>query len=212
MASRHGILALPEVLIVVECVNDLSLAPIVMLGVAVSMAVNWSMNERGHDEEVIHRRELPFLEPEAPQSFDSKAALDLCIPCSPLPPEAPLHQILEALEEDASYFAVKEPSKSKLIDLILYFGNRNIRLPVTPAPCYLAQSSHMSFGVPLGFPPLFQAKHVLLLPSCWNLLVWGRRCCNQCILYICIKLQIPIPSWNYRNRIVIMYDRSALFL
>ena len=29
-----------EVLIVVECVNDLNLAPIVMLGVAVSMAVS----------------------------------------------------------------------------------------------------------------------------------------------------------------------------
>ena len=85
-------MTLASVLIVVECVNDLSLAPIVMLGVAVSMAVNWSMNERGHDEELIHRRKLPFLEPEAPHSFDSKAALDLCIPCSPLPPEAPLHQ------------------------------------------------------------------------------------------------------------------------
>ncbi|CAK9063950.1 unnamed protein product [Durusdinium trenchii] len=102
-------MTLASVLIVVECVNDLSLAPIVMLGVAVSMAVNWSMNERGHDEEVIHRRALPYLEPEAPHRFDALAALDLCSPCCPLLPEAPLAQVLSALEEEAHYFPVKEP-------------------------------------------------------------------------------------------------------
>ena len=85
--------------------------------------VNWTMNERGHDEEaqsdfiflaktlqqietpstyrkarlgdksltghvkfewiameVIHRKELPYLEPEPPRSFDALAALDLCTP------------------------------------------------------------------------------------------------------------------------------------
>lgn len=101
-------MTLASVLIVVECVNDLNLAAIVMLGVAVSMAVNWSMNERGHDEEVIHRKQLPYLEPEPPRSFDALAALDLCTPCSALPPEAPLHQVLQALEEDSEYFPVKE--------------------------------------------------------------------------------------------------------
>lgn len=30
--------------------------------------------------EVIHRKELPYLEPEPPRSFDALAALDLCTP------------------------------------------------------------------------------------------------------------------------------------
>lgn len=101
-------MTLASVLIVVECVNDLNLAPIVMLGVAVSMAVNWTMNERGHDEEVIHRKELPYLEPEPPRSFDALAALDLCTPSFALLPEAPVQQVLKALEEDVEYFPVKE--------------------------------------------------------------------------------------------------------
>ncbi|CAE7729020.1 clcA [Symbiodinium necroappetens] len=66
-------MTLASVLIVVECVNDLSLAPIVMLSVAVSMAINWAINDRGHDEEVIHRRQLPFLEGEPPRALDAQA-------------------------------------------------------------------------------------------------------------------------------------------
>eukprot|EP00913_Durusdinium_trenchii_P001556 g1440.t1 len=99
-------MTLASVLIVVECVNDLSLAPIVMLGVAVSMAVNWSMNERGHDEEVIHRRALPYLEPDA---WRCTVRCTVRGPCCPLLPEAPLAQVLSALEEEAHYFPVKEP-------------------------------------------------------------------------------------------------------
>ncbi|CAJ1352112.1 unnamed protein product [Effrenium voratum] len=91
-------MTLASVLIVVECVNDLSLAPIVMLGVAVSMAVNWSMNERGHDEEVIHRRQLPFLEPEPPKALDPLVALDLC---------GPPTLVLTALETGAEYIPVR---------------------------------------------------------------------------------------------------------
>ena len=33
-----------------------------MLGVAVSISINWWMNERGHDEEQIIRKKLPLLE------------------------------------------------------------------------------------------------------------------------------------------------------
>ncbi|CAJ1432574.1 unnamed protein product, partial [Effrenium voratum] len=102
-------MTLASVLIVVECVNDLSLAPIVMLGVAVSMAVNWSMNERGHDEEVIHRRQLPFLEPEPPKALDPLVALDLCGPPTlALRPEAPVSQVLTALETGAEYIPVRD--------------------------------------------------------------------------------------------------------
>uniref|UniRef100_A0A7S0A7Z6 Chloride channel protein n=1 Tax=Pyrodinium bahamense TaxID=73915 RepID=A0A7S0A7Z6_9DINO len=93
-------MTLAVVLIVVECVNDLTLAPVVMLSVAVSMVVNWSINERGHDEEQIERKNLPFLEGEAPEKLDDVQALSLCDPLCPeavLPPEASVEKIRKAL-------------------------------------------------------------------------------------------------------------------
>uniref|UniRef100_A0A7S0A9A2 Chloride channel protein n=1 Tax=Pyrodinium bahamense TaxID=73915 RepID=A0A7S0A9A2_9DINO len=93
-------MTLAVVLIVVECVNDLALAPVVMLSVAVSMLVNWSINERGHDEEQIERKNLPFLEGEAPEKLDDVQALSLCDPLCPeavLPPEASVEKIRKAL-------------------------------------------------------------------------------------------------------------------
>merc|ERR1719507_1404766 len=71
-------MTLAVVLIVVECINDLALTPIVMLSVTVSMLVNWSINEKGHDEEQIEKKDLPFLEGEAPTRLDNSTAMDLC--------------------------------------------------------------------------------------------------------------------------------------
>jgi len=86
-------MTLAVVLIVVECVNDLALAPVVMLSVCVSMVVNWAINERGHDDEQIERKQLPFLEGEAPGKLDSVLALALC---DDLPQEAVLEPEVSA--------------------------------------------------------------------------------------------------------------------
>merc|ERR1712151_327610 len=64
-------MTLAVVLIVVESVNNMSLAPVTMLAVAVSMAVNWMINEKGHDEEQILRKNLPFLDGEPPRALDN---------------------------------------------------------------------------------------------------------------------------------------------
>eukprot|EP00929_Paragymnodinium_shiwhaense_P046789 TRINITY_DN23805_c0_g1_i1.p1 TRINITY_DN23805_c0_g1~~TRINITY_DN23805_c0_g1_i1.p1 ORF type:complete len:828 (-),score=116.13 TRINITY_DN23805_c0_g1_i1:169-2526(-) len=76
-------MTLAVVLIVIECVNDLSLGPIVMLAVSVSMMVNWLINEVGHDEEQIRRRKLPFLDGEPPCELDCVQTRSLCddLPC-----------------------------------------------------------------------------------------------------------------------------------
>ncbi|CAK0831710.1 unnamed protein product [Prorocentrum cordatum] len=108
-------MTLASVLIVVECVNDLSLAPIVMLGVAISMAVNWKMNRRGHDEEAIARKGLPFLEGEPPHELDRTEARSLCDPTpagTVLPPRASLQAVRLALgEAEARYFPIREPNE-----------------------------------------------------------------------------------------------------
>lgn len=95
-------MTLAVVLIVIECVNDLQLGPLVMLGVFVSMSVNWLVNETGHDEEQIKRKNLPFLEGEAPRGLDHLVALDLCdhLPKDAiLPVEAHVSDIKRILKE-----------------------------------------------------------------------------------------------------------------
>lgn len=94
-------MTLSVVLIVVECVNDLTLAPVVMLSVCVSMAVNWRINRRGHDEEQIARKRLPFLEGDAPPHLDSSLAVGLCdrLPREAvLPRECPVQDVCRALD------------------------------------------------------------------------------------------------------------------
>jgi chloride channel 7 len=71
-------MTLAVTLITVECVNDLELGPVVMLGVFVSMLVNWRLNEQGHDEAQIETKKLPYLDGEVKQSLDSFVARDLC--------------------------------------------------------------------------------------------------------------------------------------
>lgn len=80
-------MAVAVVLIVVQCVNDFNMTPIVMLSVSVALKVNRAVNERGHDEEQIERKKLPYLEPDMPRSLDSSIARDLM---EDLPSEAKL--------------------------------------------------------------------------------------------------------------------------
>mmetsp|Transcript_88303 Transcript_88303/g.175514 ORF Transcript_88303/g.175514 Transcript_88303/m.175514 type:complete len:741 (-) Transcript_88303:2-2224(-) len=100
-------MTLAVVLIVVECVNDLELAPVVMLSVAVSMLVNWSINEKGHDEEQIEKKDLPFLEGEAPTRLDNSTAMDLC---DDIPEDAELKPVdeLSAVQTALAHKQVKE--------------------------------------------------------------------------------------------------------
>jgi len=123
MLSGFKQMTLASVLIVVECVNDLRLAPVVMLGVAVSLSVNWRMNERGHDEEQIVRKGLPFLEGEAPHELDNESALGLCDPLPEdaiLPPEASLAEVRRALvASQVNYFPIRDgPAGSPCIGVL----------------------------------------------------------------------------------------------
>eukprot|EP00929_Paragymnodinium_shiwhaense_P041327 TRINITY_DN21474_c0_g1_i1.p1 TRINITY_DN21474_c0_g1~~TRINITY_DN21474_c0_g1_i1.p1 ORF type:complete len:749 (+),score=110.67 TRINITY_DN21474_c0_g1_i1:146-2392(+) len=115
-------MTLASVLITIECVNDLSLAPVVMLGVAVSMAVNWTINERGHDEEAILRKKLPFLEGEAPDELHGVDAGDIC---DPMPAEAILHPEASVAQVEAAlrclevrFFPIIEQEGSPCLGLL----------------------------------------------------------------------------------------------
>jgi len=117
-------MTLAVVLIVVECINDLALTPIVMLSVTVSMSINWCINKRGHDEEQIHTKKLPFLEGDAPTALDNLTAIDLIEPLTDeclLPPEASDDTVRSALEQapNASAFPiVDEDDTAMCIGLI----------------------------------------------------------------------------------------------
>eukprot|EP00931_Biecheleriopsis_adriatica_P051460 TRINITY_DN29846_c0_g1_i1.p1 TRINITY_DN29846_c0_g1~~TRINITY_DN29846_c0_g1_i1.p1 ORF type:complete len:748 (-),score=122.42 TRINITY_DN29846_c0_g1_i1:71-2314(-) len=93
-------MTLAVVLIVVECVNDLAIAPVVMLSVTVAILVNRAVNKRGHDEEQIERKKLPFLDGETPEVFDDVLASSLCDPLpevAKLTYQAPIARVKEAL-------------------------------------------------------------------------------------------------------------------
>jgi len=110
-------MTLAVVLIVVECVNNLTLGPVVMLGVAVSMSVTWLINERGHDEEQIFRKKLPLLEGESPHSLDDCVAGSLCdvLPdAAVLTPSCHIDKVKEALKLKAvlHFPVVNEESRS----------------------------------------------------------------------------------------------------
>jgi chloride channel 7 len=116
-------MTLASVLIVVECVNDLSLAPVVMLAVTISMGVNWTMNKHGYDEQVILEKKLPFLEGEPPHELDGAVALQLCdpLPASAiLPPEASLDEVQKAISENPQiqYFPIREGSTGPCVGIV----------------------------------------------------------------------------------------------
>merc|ERR1711988_1040380 len=52
------------VIICIQCVNNVKVAPVVMLSVSVAMWVNKCVNNFRHDERQIQSKKLPFLEPE----------------------------------------------------------------------------------------------------------------------------------------------------
>jgi len=97
-------MTLTVVVIIVECVEDISLSPLVMLGVAVAITVMRACNPRGHDEEQIHSKKLPFLEGHAPKCLAAVTAVDLCDPgvASHLPRQASVSEVQRALEEKAT--------------------------------------------------------------------------------------------------------------
>jgi chloride channel 7 len=115
-------MTLASVLIVIECINDLQLAPIVMLGVGISMAINWTLNERGHDEVLILRKKLPFLEAEPPRELENLMALDLCdrLPFETvLKPTASLASVEQALKEkDIMYFPIRSDATGPCIGIV----------------------------------------------------------------------------------------------
>eukprot|EP00746_Dinoflagellata_sp_MGD_P008511 gnl/MRDRNA2_/MRDRNA2_117052_c0_seq1.p1 gnl/MRDRNA2_/MRDRNA2_117052_c0~~gnl/MRDRNA2_/MRDRNA2_117052_c0_seq1.p1 ORF type:complete len:475 (+),score=57.02 gnl/MRDRNA2_/MRDRNA2_117052_c0_seq1:53-1426(+) len=114
-------MTLASVLIVVECVDDLSLAPIVMLAVTISMAVNWTMNKHGYDEQVILDKKLPFLEGDPPYELDGIVALDLCDPLptfAVLSPEASLEEVERALQDSQmNYFPIRDGESGPCIGI-----------------------------------------------------------------------------------------------
>lgn len=115
-------MTLAAVLIVVECVNDLTLAPIVMLGVAISMSVNWRLNRHGHDDEQILRKDLPHLDAEVPHELDGASALDLCDPLPDeaiLPPEASIAAVRRALHHgQVGHFPVQEGASGPCLGIV----------------------------------------------------------------------------------------------
>jgi len=107
-------MAAAVVLIVVQCVNDFNMTPVVMLSVSVALAVNRAINERGHDEEQIERKGLPYLENEVPPGLDVCTASDLLddLPAvAQLPPHATpecVERALEATDKQWSDFPILE--------------------------------------------------------------------------------------------------------
>merc|ERR1740121_3275657 len=74
-----------------------------MLGVAVSMAVNWRINRYGHDEAQILKKKLPFLEPDPPRDLDSWTAselIDLMPEEVKLAPNVEFHVVKAALSKE----------------------------------------------------------------------------------------------------------------
>lgn len=115
-------MTLSAVLIMVECVNDLALVPLVMLGVAVSITINWQLNRYGHDDDLILRRNLPHLEGEAPEELDRAKAAELCDPLpqeAMLQPETDLGHVKTALDKSqASHFPVRDGAEGPCVGIV----------------------------------------------------------------------------------------------
>lgn len=97
------------VLICIQCVNDINVAPQLMVGVSVSMAVNRMMNPYGHDEQAIKTRCLPWLHPQVPDDVQDVLARALMTECwQQIPASADIAILRKRLGEDesADYFIV----------------------------------------------------------------------------------------------------------
>jgi len=70
------------VVFLTECINDMSLIPVLMVSVFVSNKVAKMVGERGLDEELIVRKGVRYLDAELPKELDTVqiTAADLCLP------------------------------------------------------------------------------------------------------------------------------------
>merc|ERR1712228_683995 len=95
-----------------------------MLGVFLSMTVNGFMNKRGHDEEIIMRKKLPFLEGEAPHELEHPEARSLCDPSldTILTKTTSLATVRHALDEaqgkEINYFPIRDGENGPCIGII----------------------------------------------------------------------------------------------
>eukprot|EP00418_Pyrodinium_bahamense_P085472 CAMPEP_0179054326 /NCGR_PEP_ID=MMETSP0796-20121207/22727_1 /TAXON_ID=73915 /ORGANISM="Pyrodinium bahamense, Strain pbaha01" /LENGTH=611 /DNA_ID=CAMNT_0020750943 /DNA_START=262 /DNA_END=2097 /DNA_ORIENTATION=- len=107
------------VLICIQCVNNVHVSPVVMLSVSVAMAVNRLINKKGHDEQQIEGRKLPFLAPEVPDVLVSVPARDLC-DSSPvrLHEGGKLADLIRALRSQVAYFPVFDEQGSQCIGIV----------------------------------------------------------------------------------------------
>eukprot|EP00927_Polykrikos_kofoidii_P065086 TRINITY_DN60884_c0_g1_i1.p1 TRINITY_DN60884_c0_g1~~TRINITY_DN60884_c0_g1_i1.p1 ORF type:complete len:749 (+),score=151.42 TRINITY_DN60884_c0_g1_i1:52-2247(+) len=141
-------MTLAVVLIVVECVNSLDLAPVVMLGVTISMWVNKLINDLGHDEEQIKRKRLPFLESEPPKMLDDYTALNLCDVMPPeavLRPKAPVASVRSALNVENLHFFPVVDEKTSLCVGIISRPSLEAALLVLPGEVYTPRRRSRAF-------------------------------------------------------------------
>eukprot|EP00929_Paragymnodinium_shiwhaense_P090789 TRINITY_DN50898_c0_g1_i1.p1 TRINITY_DN50898_c0_g1~~TRINITY_DN50898_c0_g1_i1.p1 ORF type:complete len:737 (-),score=117.17 TRINITY_DN50898_c0_g1_i1:678-2888(-) len=95
------------VVICVQCVNNVEVAPVCMLAVSVALAVNRLLNSRGHDEMQIATKRLPFLEAHIQHHLLQHTAGDVCDPCRHrLEKLARFEDVKLALKSDANFFPV----------------------------------------------------------------------------------------------------------
>lgn len=95
------------VVIIVECVEDLALSPVVMLSVAVATWVNRAIIRRGHDEAQIHAKRLPYLDGELPTNLDAAFATRL-MDDSPLETRLSAHMKLGDVQQALEHSEVSE--------------------------------------------------------------------------------------------------------
>jgi chloride channel 7 len=107
------------VIICIQCVNNVKVAPVVMLSVSVAMWVNKCVNNFGHDERQIQSKKLPFLEPEVPQQLEFLLARDLCDPCTvKLQSTTSLDYVSIALASNDLYFPVFSNDETECVGIV----------------------------------------------------------------------------------------------
>mmetsp|Transcript_95562 Transcript_95562/g.169692 ORF Transcript_95562/g.169692 Transcript_95562/m.169692 type:complete len:755 (-) Transcript_95562:210-2474(-) len=99
-AFTHQTLAI--VVFLVECVNDLSLIPPLMVAIAVSYLVTKVLSKHGFDEELIMLKDVPFLDRKAPEGLKSPevTAEKLSVEIRALPPRATATEVEEVLQQE----------------------------------------------------------------------------------------------------------------
>jgi len=98
-AFTHQTLAI--VVFLVECVNDLSLIPALMVAIAVSYSVTKCLSAHGFDEELIMLKGVPFLDRKAPDALKCAdfTAEELSDEVPSLPPRATPTEVQQVLRQ-----------------------------------------------------------------------------------------------------------------